>query len=83
MQTKLDRKLAVLIDADNIPYRHVKAMMEEITKYGIPTTKRIYGDWTKRGVSGWKSVLLEHAITPVQQYSYTKGKNATDSAMII
>ncbi|MEM1220081.1 MAG: NYN domain-containing protein [Bacteroidota bacterium] len=83
MQIKSDQKLAVLIDADNIPYRHVTGMMEEITKYGIPTTKRIYGDWTQRGVSGWKSVLLEHAITPVQQYSYTKGKNSTDSAMII
>lgn len=83
MKPERDRKLAILIDADNIPYRHVKGMMEEITKYGIPTTKRIYGDWTKRGVAGWKSVLLEHAITPIQQYSYTRGKNSTDSAMII
>jgi len=58
-------------------------MMEEIAKYGTPTTKRIYGDWTRHTVSGWKSVLLEHAITPIQQYSYTTGKNATDSAMII
>lgn len=78
-----DLKLAVLIDADNVPYRVVKGMMEEIAKYGTATTKRIYGDWTKPTVRGWKSVLLEHAITPIQQYSYTTGKNATDSAMII
>lgn len=78
-----DLKLAVLIDADNIPYAHVKAMMEEIAKYGTPTFKRIYGDWTKPTTAGWKSVLLENAITPIQQYSYTSGKNATDSAMII
>lgn len=78
-----DLKFSVLIDADNVSYSHVKPMMEEIAKFGTPTTKRIYGDWTKPNVSGWKSVLLEHAITPVQQYSYTSGKNSTDSAMII
>jgi hypothetical protein len=78
-----DLRLAVLIDADNVPYINVRGMIEEIAKYGTPTFKRIYGDWTKPGVSGWKSVLLENAITPVQQYSYTKGKNSTDSAMII
>lgn len=78
-----DLKLAVLIDADNIPYANVKGMMEEIAKYGTPTFKRIYGDWTKPTTSGWKNVLLENAITPIQQYSYTSGKNATDSAMII
>lgn len=78
-----DLKLAVLIDADNVPYSNIKGMLEEIAKYGTPTTKRIYGDWTKPTVSGWKGVLLENAITPVQQYSYTTGKNATDSAMII
>lgn len=75
--------LAVLIDGDNIPSAHVEAMMEEITKYGNPTIKRIYGDWTKPHLNSWKKVLLENAITPVQQYSYTTGKNATDSAMII
>jgi hypothetical protein len=58
-------------------------MMEEIAKYGTPTTKRIYADWTKPNAGGWKSVLLEHAITPIQQYSYTVGKNSSDSAMII
>lgn len=83
MVPKSDMKLAVLIDADNIPYSNIKGMLDEITKFGIPTIKRIYGDWTKPSVSGWKQPLLEHAITPIQQYSYTTGKNATDSAMII
>lgn len=75
--------LAVLIDADNIPSAFIKEMMEEIAKYGNPTIKRIYGDWTKPNLSKWKGMLLEHAITPIQQYGYTTGKNATDSAMII
>jgi len=75
--------MAVLIDADNIPSANVKDMMEEITKYGNPTIKRIYGDWTHPRVKKWKNLLLENAITPVQQYAYTVGKNATDSAMII
>jgi uncharacterized LabA/DUF88 family protein len=83
MEATKDLRLAVLIDADNIPYTNVKEMMEEIAKYGTPTFKRIYADWTKPHVGGWKNVLLENAITPVQQYSYTTGKNATDSAMII
>ncbi|HLT82070.1 MAG TPA: NYN domain-containing protein [Cyclobacteriaceae bacterium] len=83
MDNEKERKLAVLIDADNIRYSSVKAMMEEIAKYGTPTFKRIYGDWTKPNLTGWKGVLLENAITPIQQYSYTSGKNATDSAMII
>jgi uncharacterized LabA/DUF88 family protein len=80
---KNDLRLAVLIDADNVPYSHIREMLEEVTKYGTPTFKRIYADWTKPTVSGWKNVLLEHAISPVQQYSYTQGKNATDAAMII
>ncbi len=79
----MDVKLAVLIDGDNIPSAFVKEMMEEIAKYGNPTIKRIYGDWTKPHLSKWKSILLENAITPIQQYGYTTGKNATDSAMII
>lgn len=83
MNREIELRLAVLIDADNVPYNNVKGMMEEIAKYGNPTIKRIYGDWTKPTVSGWKNVLLENAITPIQQYSYTQGKNATDSAMII
>lgn len=78
-----DIKLAVLIDGDNIPSKYIKEMMQEITKYGTPTVKRIYGDWTKPQLSKWKAVLLENAITPIQQYGYTTGKNATDSAMII
>ncbi len=83
MENHPELKLAVLIDAENVPFHHVKEMMEEITKYGVPTTKRIYGDWTRNVTSGWKNVLLENAITPVQQYSYTSGKNSSDSAMII
>jgi len=79
----MDIKLAVLIDGDNIPSAYVKEMMEEIAKYGNPTIKRIYGDWTNPRLSKWKNVLLENAITPIQQYGYTTGKNATDSAMII
>lgn len=78
-----DLRLAVLIDADNIPSSNIEGMLEEVTKYGTPTFKRIYGDWTKPNLNGWKSVLLENAITPIQQYGYTTGKNATDSAMII
>lgn len=74
---------AVLIDADNVPYAHVKGMLEEISRYGTPTIKRIYGDWTSSNLSGWKKVLLENAIIPIQQYGYTVGKNSTDSAMII
>ncbi|QBN20230.1 NYN domain-containing protein [Flavobacterium nackdongense] len=83
MSQEKELKLAVLIDADNVPYSNVKGMMEEIAKYGTPTTKRIYADWTKPNANGWKSVLLEHAITPIQQYSYTVGKNSSDSALII
>lgn len=82
-QNNTELKLAVLIDADNVPYSNVKGMMEEITKYGTPTTKRIYADWTRPNANGWKNVLLEHAITPIQQYSYTSGKNSSDSALII
>mgnify|MGYP006073648507 FL=1 len=79
----MNSNLAVLIDGDNIPSAHVKEMMEEIAKYGNPTIKRIYGDWTSPHLSKWKNLLLQNAITPIQQYAYTTGKNATDSAMII
>lgn len=82
-QIAKELKLAVLIDADNVPYSNVKGMMEEIAKFGTPTTKRIYADWTRPNANGWKNVLLEHAITPIQQYSYTMGKNSSDSALII
>lgn len=81
--TPRDPRLAVLIDADNVPYHNIREMLEEIAKYGTPTFKRIYADWTRPTSSGWKTVLLENAISPVQQYSYTSGKNSSDSAMII
>ncbi len=76
-------RLAVLIDAENVPRNSMKAIMEEAAIYGTPTIKRIYGDWTSPNVGAWKSLLLENAVTPIQQYSYTTGKNSTDSAMII
>lgn len=78
-----ENRIAVLIDAENVPFRYVREMLAEIARYGTPTIKRIYADWTSPCVSGWKGVLLENAITPIQQYSYTQGKNSTDSAMII
>jgi len=83
MPNTTDLRLAVLIDADNAPHTQLTPIMEEIAVHGTPTIKRIYGDWTGPYVTGWKNKLLEHAITPVQQYAYTQGKNATDSAMII
>lgn len=76
-------KLAVLIDADNAQPRIVDALLAEIANYGVASVKRIYGDWTAPGLKGWKDVLLEYSIQPIQQFAYTKGKNATDSAMII
>lgn len=76
-------RLAVLIDADNAPRDCIKGLMEELAIYGVPTIKRIYGDWTTPNLKSWKESLLENAVTPIQQYSYTTGKNATDSAMII
>ncbi len=79
----IEQKLAVLIDGDNIPSKYVRQMMQEVTKYGNPTIKRIYGDWTQPHLTKWKNLLLENAIIPIQQYAYTVGKNATDSAMII
>ena len=76
-------RLAVLIDAENVPRNCIKSVLEETAIYGTPTIKRIYGDWTNPGIAGWKASLLENAITPIQQYSYTIGKNSSDSAMII
>ena len=75
--------LAVLIDADNAQSSITEGLLSEVAKYGLASVKRIYGDWTTPNLSGWKSVLLEHSIQPVQQFRYTVGKNATDSAMII
>lgn len=78
-----ERPLAVLIDADNANPNIVDGLLSEVAKLGIASVKRIYGDWTTPNLSGWKSVLLEHSIQPIQQFRYTVGKNATDSAMII
>ena len=83
MSEQTDLRLAVLIDADNAPRSALGDIMAEVTVYGTPTIKRIYGDWTTPNLASWKGPLLENAITPIQQYSYTTGKNATDSAMII
>ncbi|OUN08200.1 Maebl [Flavonifractor sp. An92] len=80
---RTELRLAVLIDADNAPRSAIKDVMAEIAVHGTPTIKRIYGDWTSPNMSTWKPLLLENAISPVQQYAYTTGKNATDSAMII
>jgi len=76
-------RLAVLIDADNAQPSITEGLLSEVAKYGIASVKRIYGDWTTPSLTGWKSVLLEHSVQPVQQFRYTVGKNATDSAMII
>lgn len=78
-----EKRFAVLIDADNISEKYIKGILDEISNDGVATYKRIYGDWTKPNLGAWKQVLLENSITPIQQYSYTTGKNATDSAMII
>lgn len=76
-------RLAVLIDADNASAKHLEQLLEETTKYGRATVRRAYGDWTSTRLSAWKTMLLQHSVQPVQQFSYTSGKNATDSALII
>ena len=78
-----EMRYAVLIDADNVAAKYTKNILDELSNYGIATYKRVYGDWTRTSLAGWKNMALDNAITPVQQYSYTTGKNATDSAMII
>ena len=78
-----EKKFALLIDSDNISAGYIKLILDELSKYGTVTYKRIYGDWTRSNAAKWKDVLLANSINPVQQYSYTSGKNATDSAMII
>lgn len=80
---ELDKKYAVLIDADNVASKYIKPILDQLSTEGTITYKRIYGDWTLPNLGGWKTVLLENSITPIQQYGYTIGKNATDSAMII
>ncbi|CDI03040.1 MAG: NYN domain-containing protein [Candidatus Competibacter denitrificans] len=77
------RRLAVLIDADNAQPKIIEGLLKEVVKYGVPSVKRIYGDWTTPNLAGWKAALLDHSIQPIQQFRYTVGKNATDSAMII
>ena len=78
-----DLKLAILIDADNISPKYVKVILDEAASFGVATAKRIYGDWSDVRLKSWKDQLLNNSIIPIQQYSYTTGKNATDSAMII
>lgn len=79
----MEERYALLIDADNVSAKYIKPILDELSKYGNVTYKRIYGDWTKTNNAGWKGELLQNSITPIQQFSYTHGKNATDSAMII
>ena len=78
-----EKKIALLIDADNVSQKYIKYIVDEVSNHGVLTYKRIYGDWTRPQLGPWKEILLEHSITPIQQYSYTTGKNATDSALII
>lgn len=78
-----DRRFAVLIDADNVSPKYIKYILNEVSDLGVATYKRIYGDWTDTEKKSWKNVLLDWSVNPIQQYSYTTGKNSTDSAMII
>jgi len=78
-----ESRYAVLIDADNVASKYTENILDEVSNYGVVTYKRVYGDWTRPNLASWKSMALNNAITPIQQYSYTTGKNATDSAMII
>ena len=78
-----DNKIAVLVDAENVSEKYAENLLDEVTNYGVPTYKRVYGDWTNPQLRKWKDSLLTYSFTPIQQYSYTSGKNASDSAMII
>lgn len=78
-----ERRIAVMIDAENVSPKYIRFILDEIATHGTPTYKRIYGDWTSQQQASWKELLLEYSITPIQQYSYTSGKNATDSCLII
>jgi hypothetical protein len=80
---KAQRRLAILIDADNAQASVLEGLLAEVAKFGIASVRRIYGDFTSTNMKGWKSLLLKHSIQPVQQFAYTKGKNATDSSLII
>ena len=79
----MEERFALLIDADNVSAKYIKPILDELSNYGNVTYKRIYGDWTRPNSAGWKEELLQNPITPIQQSSYTYGKNATDSAMSI
>ncbi len=81
MTNEQNQTLALLIDGDNVSPKIIDELLAEIAKYGNASVKRIYGDWTKPNLGGWKDCLLEHSIQPVQQFAYTTGKNATDGAM--
>lgn len=83
MLSSKQHRLAILIDADNSQPKIIDGLLDEIANYGVSSVKRIYGDWTTSQLSGWKASLLEHGIQPIQQFAYTRGKNSTDSAMII
>lgn len=78
-----DRRIALLIDADNVPHGKIAAMLAELSKYGVASIRRAYGNWASSGLKGWTERLHEHAIRPIQQFSYTRGKNATDIALVI
>ncbi|THF66409.1 NYN domain-containing protein [Pseudothauera nasutitermitis] len=78
-----ESRIALLIDADNCPAAKIEVILDELAKYGVTNVRRAYGNWKSSGLKGWEEVLHEYAIQPIQQFAYTKGKNATDSAMII
>ncbi len=82
-KTVPNRRIALLIDADNVSHGKIAAMLAELSKYGVANIRRAYGDWASSGLKGWTARLHEHAIRPVQQFSYSKGKNATDMALVI
>lgn len=77
------RVIALLIDAENVSPKYIEVILDEVSMYGTPAYKRIYGDWTSQEMASWKKCLLESNLTPIQQFSYTQGKNASDSSMII
>lgn len=81
--TNNNNNLALLIDGDNASPKIISGLMAEIANYGTASVRRIYGDWTEPNLNGWKACLLDHSILPMQQFAYTRGKNATDGAMII
>jgi uncharacterized protein (TIGR00288 family) len=78
-----NRRIALLIDADNVSHGKIAAMLAELSKYGVANIRRAYGDWASAGLKGWTARLHEHAIRPIQQFSYSRGKNATDMALVI